>query len=152
MIKPPIDVSTVFLLAETSRLMREHFRRSAVHLNLTQPQYRMLLALSRRPGINQTDLASLLEVHPVTITQSVDRLVKADWVRRERHATDRRVQNLFLTERAEPILEDLNQISLQTSDVALAGFNDRDRKQLEAMLVRVKHNLCKTEDGSICDR
>ena len=139
------------VLSEAARLVREDFRRRAAHLNLTQPQWRTLLILSREPGINQAALAEKLEVHPVTVTQSVDRLVKAGWVRRERQETDRRAQRLFLNERAEPILEELNHIAGQTRQIAMAGFSAAECVQLETMLMRVKQNLCATVSNSDCN-
>jgi len=133
--------SATYILAESSRLVREDFRRRAQHMSLTQPQWRTLLILSRAPGINQACLASHLEVSPVTVTQSVDRLVKAGLVLRERPENDRRSLNLFLTDSAQPLLAELNIIAEQTREAALAGFNAAERKQLELMLLRVKQNL-----------
>ncbi|AKH67737.1 transcriptional regulator [Spongiibacter sp. IMCC21906] len=140
------EKNSISLLIETARLVREDFRRRAQHLNLTQPQWRLLLILSREPGMNQAKLASWLEVHPVTVTQSVDRLVKAGWLRRERQENDRRAVSLFLTEQAEPILADLTEIAEHTRKVALAGFSAAERKQVEDMLERIKQNICAAND------
>lgn len=140
------EKNSISLLIETARLVREDFRRRAQHLNLTQPQWRLLLILSREPGMNQAKLASWLEVHPVTVTQSVDRLVKAGWLRRERQENDRRAVSLFLTEQAEPILADLTEIAERTREVALAGFSVAERKQVEGMLERIKQNICAAND------
>ena len=114
----------------------------AQHLNLTQPQWLTLLKLSREPGINQASLAVHLDVNPVTVAQSVDRLVKAGLVLRERQEHDRRAVSLYLTEKAEPLLEELNEIAEQTRAIAFAGFSVAEAKVLEDMLVRVKKNFC----------
>lgn len=133
------------LLSETARLFREDFRRRAQHLGLTQPQWRVLLHLSMTPGLTQVALAEKLEVHAVTVTQIVDRLVKGGWVRRAPHETDRRAVSLHTTEAAEPVLDELNRIAQATREVALAGFSTDERKMLEALLSRVKHNFCGDE-------
>lgn len=135
------------MLAEAARLVREDFRRRAQHLNLTQPQWRALLFLSKEPGMNQACLAAKLEVHPVTVTQSVDRLVKAGWLRRERQESDRRAVNLYLTDQAEPTMAQLTQIADETREAALKGFDERERQLLESMLVRVKENICAASSG-----
>lgn len=137
-----VSESATLLLAEVSRLVREDFRRRAQHLGLTQPQWRLLFILSREPGMNQACLAGKLEVHPVTVTQSVDRLVKAGWLRRERQENDRRAVSLYLTEQAEPILAELSVISGETQEVALKGFSAQERNQLEGMMRRMKANFC----------
>ncbi|MBQ0760442.1 MAG: DNA-binding MarR family transcriptional regulator [Zhongshania sp.] len=132
-------------LAEISRLVREEFRRRAQHLNLTQPQWLTLLKLSREPGINQACLAVHLDVNPVTVAQSVDRLVKAGLVHRERQEQDRRAVSLFLTDKAEPLLEELNVIAAQTRAIAFAGFSVAEAKVFEDMLLRVKKNFCNSD-------
>ncbi len=135
-------------LAEAAKLVREDFRRRAQHLNLTQPQWRLLLILSRDPGITQVALAARLEVHPVTVTQSVDRLEKAGWLRRQRCEHDRRAVGLFLTPQAEPILAELQRIGAQTRKVMLDGFSSAERQQLEQMLLRIKQNMLAAEDSA----
>ena len=136
-------------LAETSRMVREEFRRRAQHLNLTQPQWLTLLKLSREPGINQASLAVHLDVNPVTVAQSVDRLVKAGLVLRERQENDRRAVSLYLTEKAEPLLEELNEIAEQTRAIAFAGFSVAEAKVLEDMLVRAKKNFCNLDSDHV---
>lgn len=133
------------LIAEVARLIREDFRRRAQHLSLTQPQSRLLLIISREPGINQASLAGLLEVHPVTVTQSVDRLEKAGWLRRERQESDRRSVSLFVTDQAKPILAELDGIANQTRAATLAGLSVDEQAALEAMLLRIKTNFCGTD-------
>lgn len=142
---PTYSESATRLIAEVSRLVREDFRRRAQHLSLTQPQSRLLLIISREPGINQASLAGLLEVHPVTITQSVDRLEKAGWLRRERQESDRRSVSLFVTDQAKPVLAELDGIARQTRVATLAGLSAEEQKLLEGMLVRIKANFCDTE-------
>ena len=138
------------LLAENTRLVRANFRRRAQHLGLTQPQWRILLAISNYPGIMPSVLAEKLEVHPVTVTQSIDRLVKTGWILRKRQEEDRRTCNLFLTDQAEPILGELNLIAKQTHATAMAEFAEAEIKQLEDLLQRMKKNLSRalTEDSA----
>ncbi|MEX1666673.1 MarR family winged helix-turn-helix transcriptional regulator [Zhongshania arctica] len=136
-------------LTETSRLVREDFRRRAQHLNLTQPQWLTLLKLSREPGINQACLAEHFDVNPVTVAQSVDRLVKAGLVLRERQEQDRRAVSLYLTDKAEPLLEELNGIAEQTRAIAFAGISAAEAKVLEELLLRVKNNFCDSSDIAV---
>lgn len=129
------------LLAENTRLVREHFRRQAQHLGLTQPQWRILWFVSLDPGINLSTLAEKLEVHPVTVTQGIDRLVKGGWILRERQEKDRRTCTLSLTGQAEPLLGELDLIAKQTAASALAGFKPSEIAELESLLQRMKQNL-----------
>lgn len=137
----PIAWSPLLLNAEVARLAREDFRRRAAKLDLTQPQWQLLFHLSQSPGLTQVALAERLDVHPVTVTQALDRLGRAGWVRRERHAEDRRAFQVYLTDTAKPVITDLHRLSRRMNDVALAGLSAAERQQLTRFLQRIKENL-----------
>ena len=140
--------SSINLLMEVGRLFREDFRRRAQHLKLTHAQTSALGFLAGQPGLTQTALAERLEVHPVTVTQMVDRLSKAGWVRRQTHEDDRRALRLYITERADPILSEASSIAAQARENALRGLSATDRATLESLLARVKGNLSEMSDGT----
>jgi hypothetical protein len=73
-----------FLISDVSRLMRRRFDERARTIGVTRPQWRALTALSRHEGINQGQLADLLEVEPITLCRMVDRLEDAGHVERRR--------------------------------------------------------------------
>ena len=85
-----VPVGPTSLIVELARLIRKDFGERAEHLDLTQSQWRALYQISHHPGISQVKLAEKLEVHPVSVTQLVDRLVKSGWVIREPDPMDRR--------------------------------------------------------------
>src|SRR3546814_1287023 len=60
------------------------------YTTLFRSQVSALASLAKHPGISQVVLAEKLEVHPVTVTQLIDRLQRAGWVKREVHEDDRR--------------------------------------------------------------
>jgi MarR family transcriptional regulator for hemolysin len=145
MSKPPHDTTTSLLL-EAGRLVREAFRRRAQHLGLTQSQARALAWIAKQPGITQIGLAEKLEVHPVTVTQLIDRLQRAGWVRRETHEDDRRAFRLLTTDQAEPILDELWKIADAARAYALRGMSAAEQKQLDQFLLRIKRNLVDSDD------
>jgi MarR family transcriptional regulator, transcriptional regulator for hemolysin len=133
------------LMVEVARLLRRNFNRRAQGLGLTQAQWQALAHLSRRQGINQACLADLLEVQPITLTRLIDRLAVAGWVERRPDPADRRAQRLYLTARAEPLLEDMRGLASATREEALAGLGDAERRQLIDALQIVKGNLVRAE-------
>lgn len=65
----------------------------------------------------------------------------------ERQKQDRRAVSLYLTDKAEPLLEERNGIAEKTRALAFAGFNVAETKVLEEMLLRIKtifviHVMC----------
>lgn len=133
------------LLHDTARLLRRDFNRRAQVLGLTQTQWQALCVLSHNEGINQAALAELLEVQPITLGRLIDRLEATGWVERRDHPTDRRAITLYLTSKAEPILNDMWKLAEQTRDIALRGVSESEREQVMSILERVKENLLRSE-------
>ena len=83
-------------LAESSRLVRRAFDARARAIGVTRPQWQVLSALRRHPGVNQGALADLLDVEPITVCRMVDRLQEAGLVERRPDPADRRSWRLHL--------------------------------------------------------
>ncbi len=77
---------------------------SLKELNLTGPQFYILYLLSLNNGTKSTELAEQLEVKPSAITVMIDRLIKNEYVMRERDEKDRRIVKLDLTSKGEEVL------------------------------------------------
>jgi MarR family transcriptional regulator for hemolysin len=133
------------LLVEVARLLRRNFNRRAQDRGLTQTQWQALAYLSRDQGMNQACLADLLEVQPITAGRLIDRLEAAGWVQRRPDPADRRVQRLYLTQKAEPLLDDMRALAAATREEAMAGLSDRERRELIRALQALKGNLVRAE-------
>lgn len=130
-----------FLLHDVARLMRKRFEQHARGLGLTRSQWQVLAYLSRNEGINQTGLADLLDIEPITLSRIVDRLVETGFVDRTSHASDRRVWCLRLTEAARPKLKQVRQLGEKTRCETLAGVSEADCERLIKTLVALRSNL-----------
>lgn len=130
-----------FLLHDVARLMRKRFEQNARHLGLTRSQCQVLAHLARNEGIQQSALAEILEVEPITLTRILDKLVEADLVERRAHPTDRRIRQLHLTQKAHPLLGEIFTIGAATRDEAFDGMAEGDRDRLFAILSGMKGNL-----------
>lgn len=136
------EPSLGFLLHEVMRLMRRNFDR---RVQLTQAQWRALVYLSRNEGINQTGLADLLEVRPITLARLIDRLEEAGWVERRNNPDDRRACRLYLTDRAIPLIKNMQEMGARTIAEALAGFSPSAEAELIESLSAIKRNLLAAE-------
>jgi len=130
-----------FLTSDVSRLLRKRFDVVSRRFGVTGPQWRMLAILRRTPGINQGALAQWLEVEAITAGRMIDRLEKAELVERRADPGDRRVWRLFLTEAADPLLDELFGCATEVFDEALQGFAEDEHALLLALLERVRANL-----------
>jgi DNA-binding MarR family transcriptional regulator len=130
-----------FLLHDVARLMRKRFEQNARGLGLTRSQCQVLAHLARNEGIQQSGLADILEVEPITLTRILDRLEEGGLVERRAHPTDRRIRLLYLTDKAHPMLADIFTIGAATRGEALEGVAEEDRDRLFALLSSMKANL-----------
>jgi len=130
-----------FLLGDVARLIRRRFDVRADELGLTRAQWRVLAQLRRRQGINQSTLAEMLEVEPITMVRHIDRLVAKGLVERRSDPNDRRVWKLYLKEEVQPVLDRLREVSELTRGEALAGIPVEQCEQLIDNLLLIKANL-----------
>lgn len=130
-----------FLMSDVSRLMRRRFDERARSSGATGPQWRTLKILERREGLNQGQLAELLEVEPITCCRMIDRLEEAGLVERRRDPSDRRAWRIYLTEKARPVLEELRGIAHEMIEQALQGLDSRQRDELIESLNTIRSNM-----------
>ena len=130
-----------FLLHDGARLMRRDFEQRARTLGLTRAQWSVMAHLSRCEGINQAGLADILDVAPITLGRTLDRMQKAGWIERRAVDGDRRARALYLTARARPELARVFKLGRQTRKRTLAGFSAGEREALMEMLIRIRANL-----------
>ncbi|MET0372323.1 MAG: MarR family transcriptional regulator [Sphingobium sp.] len=128
-------------LADTGRLMRKRFDAAARHHHVTGTQWGVLIRVNNDPGINQGQLAELLEVEPITTCRMVDRLVQAGLVERRRNPDDRRAWNIYVTDAALPLIETVREIGGAVVDQAVAGLTEDEQQTLASLLIRVRANL-----------
>lgn len=141
-----MEESLGYMFSDIARLMRRRFDESSRDLGVTNPQWRVLINVSRNPGINQGTLAELMEVEPITTCRMVDRLEQAGLVERRRDPNDRRAWRIFLTDAAMPLLDDLKLVGAQLQALVLQGLDDKDVARLSGLLEHIRQNL--TSSGS----
>ena len=134
-----------FIVNEVGRLYGRQFDQlSRVELGLSRAQCRLIGQVkyneSGRPP-TQAELAQHLDLTPMAVATLVDRMEAAGWITRRPSETDRRANAIELQPRAEAALEKAFAVSDRVQEAALAGFSAAERKQLVAMLQRVRANL-----------
>jgi len=135
-----------FLLHDVARLMRRRFDREAQQLGLTRAQWLVLFHVHRNEGATQSCIAHLMDVQPITLARLVDRLAADGWVERRPHPSDRRARCLYLTDKAHPMLEVMQDISTHIRGEAVAGMPAAEVEYLLDMLQHIKGNLMTLEN------
>ena len=130
-----------FYLADGSRLLRRRFDQLARVHGLSRAQWQAIAHIRRNEGINQSGLADILELEPISLCRLIDRMEEGGWVRREPDPNDRRARLLFLTDKANAIAGEMRVTADVVYEEALQGFTPSERSQLMHFLSRVRNNL-----------
>jgi DNA-binding MarR family transcriptional regulator len=144
-----LDSTLGFLLHDVARLLKKRLEQNSHGSGLTRSQWQILAYLAQNEGINQTGLAELLEIEPITLSRIVDKLETMGLIERHPHPTDRRTWLLHLMPAARPKLEQVRQLGDVTHREALAGVSEADRQRLLKTLQALKANLAEACDAPL---
>ena len=135
------DARLGFLMHDVSRLRRIVFDDFVRPIGLTRSQWWILAQVSRHDGMNQSDLAQLLDVGKAALGRLVDRLEASGFIERRFDESDRRVKRVYLTRSGSRTIEEMKSLSHEMSERMLKGLDARARNALAESLARVKANL-----------
>ncbi len=132
-----------FLLHDVARLMRWEFERKAQDTGLTRSQWRLLAHLGRNDGMQQKQLARILDVTAITLTGLLDRMERDGWIERRDDPDDRRAKRIYLTPKveAEGVIRNLQAIGTEVRQAALHGLSKQQIQQLNETLELMRDNL-----------
>ena len=99
-----------------------------------------LMRISRQPGISQDQLAGQLYKDKSVVARQLATLQQEGFVRKEPSPTDRRVQQLYPTDKTLELLPRIRAVLDQWNVVLTRGFSDEEQKQALALLQRMYEN------------
>jgi DNA-binding MarR family transcriptional regulator len=138
-----------FLLHEVARLLRKRFEQISRRSALTRSQWQALAYLAHNEGINQSGLAELLDVEPITLSRILDRLEACGLIERHPHRSDRRVWILRLAPAGQLKLMQARELGEIARREALTGLSEADGMHLLETLKVLKFNLTEACDCSV---
>lgn len=146
MILGDLDRGLGFLLTEAARLLRKLIDRRLQPLGLTRAQWSVLAILSRHDGLSQSQVAEELEIEKTTAGRLIDHIEKSGLIERRPIPGDRRLWGVHLTERARPLIAEVEQIILSTRADMLRSLSSEQQRHLTEALYMLKTNLSKALD------
>ena len=125
-------------LLEALGLVRRHARRRVERPwpleSLTNAQLELVRVVRRQPGISVAGAAAELGVAANTVSTLVGSLVESGTLRREPHATDRRIARLYLTDNARRRVDRWRDERATVLSDTLAAMDDDDRSAIAGAL------------------
>ena len=101
------------LIHDVARLLRVLYDRQMASIGLTRSQWWLLTYLFFKDGINQSELAILMDMEKAPLSRLLDRMEKKGWVIRKNESKDRRTKNIYLSESINSVTHQLPQERLK---------------------------------------
>jgi len=134
-----VGMSAVTSIMRAQQLMLSRIDAALKPFGLSFARYEMLrlLAFTREGRMPMASAIARLQVHPTSVTNTVDRLVRDGFVERETHPEDRRAAMLFITEPGVELVERAT-AALNTSVFESPGLGESDTTDLVRIIARLR--------------
>jgi len=133
----PLDGIVGFHIRLAHGAVYRHFSETFAALDLTQKQVSALWLVSDNPGISQIELGRRLRMDRASTMTTVNRLQHRGFARRERSASDRRKQALYLTDAGARALAEAKDAVRQHESWLKARFSPQEAEKLVELLARI---------------
>ncbi|WP_160680464.1 MarR family transcriptional regulator [Clostridium sp. C8-1-8] len=126
------------------RLFRLH--RKVAHeqfnkIGLSEGQPKVLQYLVSNDGCIQREIANNCHIEPATVTSLLASMEKAELIYRVQNPEDRRILNVFLTDKGRDKEEQLKKIFKELDNKCFRGFTEEDLVQAKDIFIRLTDNL-----------
>ncbi|MGO4689618.1 MarR family winged helix-turn-helix transcriptional regulator [Glaciibacter sp. 2TAF33] len=134
-------MSAVTSIMRAQQIMLARVERALKPFGLSFARYELLrlLAFTREGRMPMASAIARLQVHPTSVTNTVDRLVRDGLVLREPHPEDGRAALVSLTSAGRTIVEAATD-ALNTEVFAEPGLSEADTVDLVRILARLRHD------------
>jgi DNA-binding MarR family transcriptional regulator len=127
----------------------EEIQRSLEHepagseLDLTKPQLRTLMAISRANCVSMSELAKLTGYPTSALTGIIDRMLKKKLVRRVRDDGDRRIVKVVTSPLGEELAVGFRRKLMRCFSVVLGKIKPIERERMVAMVDKIASSFVK---------
>ncbi|WLI77230.1 transcriptional regulator SlyA [Kosakonia sp. H02] len=129
-------------LARLVRVWRALIDHRLKPLELTQTHWVTLHNIHELPPEqSQIQLAKAIGIEQPSLVRTLDQLEEKGLISRQTCANDRRAKRIKLTEKAAPIIEEMETVIRKTRSEILAGISAQELDMLIKMIARLEQNI-----------
>jgi DNA-binding MarR family transcriptional regulator len=110
-------------------------------IGLTRSQWWLLTYLFFKDGINQSELAILMDMEKAPLSRLLDRMEIKGWVIRKNESKDRRTKNIYLSESVKPLISSMRDKAADYRSESLSILTNKDLNKLKDILQILKKDL-----------
>ena len=138
---PPPRAPIGLVLARTARVVSTAFDRSLARAGGSASAWQVLVLVRSGQWGAQTEMAKAMGITGATLTHHLNALEDKGLVRRWREASNRRVQQVALTDAGEALFDRLRAVALEHDERLRALLSDEEVAQLEVLLEKVRSGV-----------
>ena len=129
-------------LARLVRIWRALIDHRLKPLELTQTHWVTLHNIHQLPpDQSQIQLAKAIGIEQPSLVRTLDQLEEKGLISRQTCANDRRAKRIKLTEKADPIIEEMETVIKQTRGEMLSGISPEELDLLISLIARLEQNI-----------
>ncbi len=132
-----MEKTTGFLMFRTARGMKKMLDSRLSEFNVTSSQASVLNTLSNFDGLPLSDVGKSVHLDKPAITGLADRMENDGLVERRRTSSDRRIIQLFLTEKGKSLFNKIEDIIVDVDQHLVMDFSEKEIDTLHEMLQRI---------------
>ncbi|MDE1818395.1 MAG: MarR family transcriptional regulator [Thaumarchaeota archaeon] len=147
MIKYDFENSMGFVVNATAKAFQKSFdlelRKNA---GVSLSQWRVVGALVIQPGLTQKEIADKVGIEGATLVPVIDKMEKEGLLKRKPDSDDRRVNRIYLTQKADSLWEKMTECALRIRKSSLKNISEDDIQATLETLRKISKNLVMFSD------
>lgn len=110
-------------------------------VGVTLSQWRVVGSLVLQPGLTQKEIADKLGIESATLVPVIDKMEDEGLLKRKSDSTDRRVNRIFLTSKADSLWESMAECALKIRKLSTKNISESDIQMTLETLRKISQNL-----------
>ena len=142
MIRYDFENSMGFVVNMTAKAFQKSFdielRKNA---GVSLSQWRVVGALVIQPGLTQKEIADKVGIEGATLVPVIDKMEKEGLLKRKPDSSDRRVNRIYLTQKADSLWESMVECALRIRKSSTKNISENDIQTTLETLRKISQNL-----------
>lgn len=111
------------------------------NVGVTLSQWRVVSSLVLQPGLTQKEIADKMGIEGATLVPVIDKMEKEGLLKRKQDSSDRRVNRIYLTSKADSLWESMTNCALKIRKSSTRNISDSDIRITLDTLRKISKNL-----------
>ena len=142
MLKKNIRINTLHSsLIRLNKIHKKMAKKEFQKVDLTEGKPRLLDFIISNPGCSQREIASCCKIEPATATSILSSMEKEELIYRERNPKDKRILNVFLTEKGIEAQKKVEKVFLELDEICFDGFSEEEYETYIHLKGRILENV-----------